>query len=271
MNRQRAVAMFVLITCCLVGSPGYAGRTYLRGDGIDVAPATFPPAGAVAACLDNAYTRDPLPGGLYLPPPVGSEGNYYINTTGVPSGLATQFVARIVAALDSWNTAYNDCDIAGSSSLAFDYLGSTTATNGYTTYASDGINSINLTSDQGSCSSATTTCSRAGFAWRWYSGTGSSTVMTEWDITLNAYGNWYMGTGAAGIAGDQIDLQSIVTHEGGHVIGLLHVAGSDCAGGATQQAAQVHYYLTMYGCGYYGESFRRTLGWGDVEGLHAQA
>jgi hypothetical protein len=54
-----------------------------------------------------------------------------------------------------------------------------------------------------------------------------------------------------------MDVQNIVTHEFGHWAG---------SGGLYDN---VDYWLTRYGRAGYGETYKQTLGWGDILGLEA--
>jgi hypothetical protein len=52
-----------------------------------------------------------------------------------------------------------------------------------------------------------------------------------------------------------MDVQNIMTHEFGHWCGLDDLYDSS------------DYWLTMYGYSGYGETYKQTLGWGDILGL----
>ena len=76
--------------------------------------------------------------------------------------------------------------------------------------------------------------------------------ISDFDIVLNTQFSWST-MGAPG----QMDVQDIATHELGHAIGLGDLyAAKDCA-------------LTMYGYSNFGETFKRTLGRGDILGSQA--
>jgi hypothetical protein len=83
----------------------------------------------------------------------------------------------------------------------------------------------------------------------------------EWDIQINL--NHPFAPSSHGVTAVQYDLLSVLTHEAGHVMGL-HEATSDCT-----TPNNLHRLLTMYGCARKGETFRRTLGLGDIRGLAA--
>lgn len=82
----------------------------------------------------------------------------------------------------------------------------------------------------------------------WYSGS----QMIETDCRMNTYYKWSL-SGQAG----KMDVQNIMTHEFGHWCGLDDLYDD------------VDYWLTMYGYGNFGETYKRTLGLGDINGLEA--
>jgi len=82
----------------------------------------------------------------------------------------------------------------------------------------------------------------------WYSGDR----IVETDTRMNAWFGWSL-SGAAG----KMDVQDIMTHELGHWCGLADLYND------------VDYWLTMYGYANYGETYKRTLGLGDINGLEA--
>jgi len=82
----------------------------------------------------------------------------------------------------------------------------------------------------------------------WYSGA----QIVESDCRMNTYFKWSL-SGQAG----KMDVQNIMTHEFGHWCGLADLYND------------VDYWLTMYGYANYGETYKRTLGLGDINGLEA--
>lgn len=82
----------------------------------------------------------------------------------------------------------------------------------------------------------------------WYSGS----QIVETDCRMNTYYTWSL-SGEAG----KMDVQNIMTHELGHWCGLADLYND------------VDYWLTMYGYGNFGETYKRTLGLGDINGLEA--
>lgn len=82
----------------------------------------------------------------------------------------------------------------------------------------------------------------------WYSGN----QIIETDTRMNTFYKWSL-SGEAG----KMDVQNIMTHELGHWCGLNDLY------------SDADYWLTMYGYSNYGETYKRTLGLGDVLGLEA--
>jgi hypothetical protein len=74
----------------------------------------------------------------------------------------------------------------------------------------------------------------------------------EVDCMMNTRFQWSL-TGEAG----KMDVQNIMTHELGHFSGLADLYND------------ADYWLTMYGYGAYGETYKRTLGLGDINGIRA--
>jgi len=82
----------------------------------------------------------------------------------------------------------------------------------------------------------------------WYSGS----KILETDTKLNTFYKWSL-SGESG----KMDVQNIVTHEFGHWAGLNDLYSN------------ADYWLTMYGYSNYGETYKQTLGLGDIKGLKA--
>jgi len=82
----------------------------------------------------------------------------------------------------------------------------------------------------------------------WYIGD----TIVETDTKLNSLYQWSL-TGEA----NKFDVQNIMTHEFGHWCGLDDLY------------SDADYWLTMYGYANYGETYKRTLGIGDINGLLA--
>jgi hypothetical protein len=82
----------------------------------------------------------------------------------------------------------------------------------------------------------------------WYSGSR----IVETDCRMNTVFKWSL-KGEAG----KMDVQNIMTHEFGHWCGLADLY------------SDTDYWLTMYGYAGYGETYKRSLGLGDINGLKA--
>lgn len=74
----------------------------------------------------------------------------------------------------------------------------------------------------------------------------------ETDTIMNTYYTWSL-SGEAG----RMDVQNIMTHEFGHWCGLADLYSNKDS------------WLTMYGYSNYGETYKQTLGKGDILGLQA--
>lgn len=74
----------------------------------------------------------------------------------------------------------------------------------------------------------------------------------ETDCLMNVRFAWSLNGEA-----NKMDVQNIMTHEFGHWCGLKDLYND------------VDYWLTMYGYADYGETHKRTLGLGDINGLKA--
>jgi len=85
-------------------------------------------------------------------------------------------------------------------------------------------------------------------AYIWYSGS----QIVETDCLMNTFFSWSLSGQAR-----RMDVQNIMTHEFGHWCGLADLYGD------------ADYWLTMYGYSNYGETYKRTLGLGDINGLLA--
>lgn len=82
----------------------------------------------------------------------------------------------------------------------------------------------------------------------WYIGD----QIIETDCRMNTYYKWSLQGEAR-----RMDVQNIMTHEFGHWCGLADLYDD------------ADYWLTMYGYANHGETYKRTLGLGDINGLEA--
>jgi len=80
----------------------------------------------------------------------------------------------------------------------------------------------------------------------WY----SDNNIVETDCRMNTYYAWSLSGGSG-----RMDVQSIMTHEFGHWCGLKDLYDN------------AYYWLTMYAYADYGQTWRRSLGIGDINGL----
>jgi len=80
----------------------------------------------------------------------------------------------------------------------------------------------------------------------------SGTQIIETDCRMNTRYKWSL-TGES----SKMDVQNIMTHEFGHWCGLKDLYQDK------------DYWLTMYGYANYGETYKRTLGLGDINGLRS--
>jgi len=80
----------------------------------------------------------------------------------------------------------------------------------------------------------------------------SGSRIVETDCRMNTYYSWSL-SGQSG----KMDVQNIMTHEFGHWCGLKDLY------------SDADYWLTMYGYANYGETYKRSLGLGDINGLRA--
>jgi hypothetical protein len=95
-------------------------------------------------------------------------------------------------------------------------------------------------------------------AWGAYSGNAiavtyiwsNSTKTVETDTMLNTLYKWSLSSGAG-----KMVVQDIMTHEFGHWAGLNDLY------------SDTDYWMTMYGYANYGETYKQTLGLGDIKGL----
>lgn len=90
--------------------------------------------------------------------------------------------------------------------------------------------------------------------WGIFSGPTFSRKLVEWDMVFNTYYSW--SASELGNPND-MDFENISTHELGHAIGLADLYNSGCS------------EQTMYGYGTQGETKKRDLNTGDLQGVNS--
>jgi len=161
---------------------------------------------------------------------------YATNPATFPSNLTVSEVqSAIDSALATWNGAVGQ--------TLFTQGGTTSGRPGF----KDGVNTIGF---------ANTKSGVVATAYGWFAKGGSQ--LQEFDLLLSTNYSWATNPGVTsdcGGAPGTFDLQSIVTHESGHVAGLADLyASSDNA-------------QTMFGYVTPQEMFKRTLASGDLNGV----
>ncbi|MGI8926348.1 MAG: matrixin family metalloprotease [Tepidiformaceae bacterium] len=155
--------------------------------------------------------------------------DWLYNSAGKPASLSGEGAA-IGAASDTWGNAGAD--------FAFTNAGTTGAGTGACNNSTDGGNTVGWAPQGNSVLAVTCT---------WYSTATSPFPATEFDMEIDPDWNWTTGTPS------NIDVQSVITHEFGHAVGLGHSASS----------AAVMY--ATYGAG----TSKRALTPDDINGLVA--
>ena len=164
------------------------------------------------------------------------------NSAGEPAGVAGSALPAISAAAQTWNTT----------GANFKFIGgvSTTANTGACGGGgTDGHNTIGWSAQTGNVLAVT--CS-------WYGGTpvGGFSAASEFDMQISPTWQWTTST-----SGVQVDLQSVVTHELGHALGLQH---PDNGHGITVNPGP-HPEDVMYST-YTAGSIKRSLSADDLAG-----
>ena len=165
------------------------------------------------------------------------------NPAGEPASLAGQALPAISAAAATWS----------SSGANFHYIGGATTTLGTGACGgggTDGHNTIGWAAQTGNILAVT--CS-------WFGGgtTGGFSNASEFDMQISPSWPWTVST-----SGVQVDLQSVVTHELGHALGLQHPDnGSGTQGGVPGPHPEDVMYST-----YSAGTIKRTLAADDIAG-----
>ena len=155
---------------------------------------------------------------------------YYINPKNDYGFTEDDVIATIKMAADNWDEK--------TSSEVFAYQGTTTKRAGG---RRDGYNVVAWGRYYNPWVIAVT--------YIWYTGD----KIVESDTRMNTRFKWSL-TGEA----KKMDVQNIMTHEFGHWCGLDDLYADE------------DYWLTMYGYADYGETYKQTLGLGDILGLQAR-
>jgi hypothetical protein len=156
---------------------------------------------------------------------------YYINPSNKYGFSADAVVSAITASAYTWDSQ--------TSKDVFSYQGIVSGKNAPKPGVYDGYNVIGWGNYRAGVIAVT---------YIWYAGD----TIVETDTRLNSLYKWSL-TGEAG----KFDVQDIMTHELGHWCGLGDLY------------SDADYWLTMYGYADYGETYKRTLGIGDINGLLA--
>jgi hypothetical protein len=162
-----------------------------------------------------------------------STANYWINPTGITSltgYTSNQIVDVVTTSTTTWDSQTN--------AAVFGYQGVTSLTAGvrdgknvvdWGSYSNDGVIAVTMIWSRGN-------------------------QILETDLRMNTHYTWSIS--ANGVSGT-MDMQSILTHEFGHWTGLndLYKNGD--------------YWLTMFGYANNGQTWKQSLGQGDINGLIA--
>ncbi len=166
---------------------------------------------------------------------------YHLNPNGIPGGGTN----AVVAGHNAWNNTYNDCAFPDVTNINAAWSGYTQALPAM----NDGVNVVYFgsvqtycwTNDVLACTPMTAVSSNGG---PWY--------FTDIDQVYRPSAPWSTNGSPAW---NQYDLQGVAAHESGHAVGLDH-AGSQ--------------YLTMFSSIAAGQTYTRTLGYGDARGLRCR-
>ncbi len=161
---------------------------------------------------------------------------YMVNPSNI-HGLSSSYVMENLASdVEKWETAAS-YDILGPGSLTLEPLEADL-------YSPDDRNEIYFGSIEDSNAIAIT------IVWGYFNGRPSYRELVEWDQVYDQVDFGWSATGEP----DKMDFESIATHELGHSVGLDDLYNSACS------------EETMYGYASEGETNKRTLEAGDIEG-----
>lgn len=161
---------------------------------------------------------------------------YYVNPSG--SGLTSSVVENAVnSGVDQWETYAGD--VFGNESI------NTNAS--YNNGNLDGVNTVTFGPFSDSNVIAVTN------VWGYFNGPIQTRELVEWDLLFNNSSDWTWGN--ADSNSNVMDVQNIATHEIGHGFGMADLYDSSC----NQE--------TMFGYSTEGETIKRDLNSGDIQGI----
>jgi len=198
--------------------------------------------------------------------------SFRLNLDTRPAGISVRaFENAASASAETWNMAWPRKTSTGCLPLCI-----ASQSTQKTVAAPDGVNAIFWSSG--------TSCAPHGsdpvaVACIWYAGSSGAARhrIIDVDIVLNANRSWTQ-VGPEALAGDVVwafpgtgsgyDLQSVLTHELGHALGLEDLGATDPDRRFPASLAEaVPYEQTMYRWYYAGSTNKRTLAEGDIAGL----
>jgi hypothetical protein len=204
------------------------------------------------SCTDDAYNLD---GGRRW----YSNYAWYLGDGSRPGNMSSATTYVVLAdAVSNITNSTNPCGLTDSVTATYSYEGATVNESDIHTdfgtsscdFWTDGKNVVDFgdLSDDGNPPWAIT-C-------KWYGSQAGANHILQADVKFNVVDfDWTRDVGPT--CNQQVDLESVATHEFGHVYGLQHVDSDN------------HPTLTMRTGGAVCQTFKRTLGLGDVRGLRS--